>query len=90
MDWKINFSKEAKNRTKEIITYLSEEWSVKTAQDFTNVLNNIENSEKPTKFVIPASLARFQRGKPRGRRSPGGATLWVIHSLKLYYNSNSL
>ena len=40
MDWKINFSKEAKKRTKEILAYLSEEWSVKSAQNFTNVLDN--------------------------------------------------
>lgn len=40
MDRKINFSTEATKRTEEIIRYLSEEWSVSAALNFTNKLND--------------------------------------------------
>jgi plasmid stabilization system protein ParE len=39
MDRKINFSTEATKRTEEIIRYLSGEWSVSAALNFTNKLN---------------------------------------------------
>ncbi|MEO8210564.1 MAG: hypothetical protein ABI840_08375 [bacterium] len=40
MDRKINFSPEAKTRIKEIVSYLSKEWSKNVAQNFTTILNN--------------------------------------------------
>lgn len=40
MDRKINFQLKLQKRTEEIIRYLSEEWSVSAAVNFTNKLND--------------------------------------------------
>ena len=74
MDWKINFSPEAKSRTKEIVTYFSREWSVRAAEKFTNILNSkIKNI-----LLFPKSYPSISN-KPNVRRCV------ITNQIALYY-----
>ncbi len=74
MDWKINFSPEAKIRVKEIISYLSKEWSAKTAQDFTIILNNkVQN------------ILSFPKSYPSIEDKPNVRRCVITNQVTLYY-----